>query len=648
MHLLLFAVRESVQEALGFSPFELVFGHVPRGPLKLLKETWLGTDSSEDIITRVTDVRSRLLKTTEMARKNLQWAQGNMKSWYDRKARERTFKAGDQVLVLLPIHERPLQARYSWPYVVEKRVSEVDYIIKTPGHRKGNRLCHINMLKPYQEREPVAVVATAVITHDMTERPNGFTAVDSVEVADQGPKLQNSDILSNLDRKLAHFPEREQQQLKSLIEEFTVIFPDAPGSTQAAYHDVDVGKAQPVKQHPYRVNPVKRQAIRKEVDYMLQNKIIEPSQSQWSSPCVLVPKPDGSYRFCTDFRRVNAVTKTDSFPLPRIDNCIDRIGNSCYVSKFDLLKGYWQVPLTERAKEISAFVTLDGLYQYLVMPFGMKNAPATFQRMINTVISGLDHCDAYMDDVIVYSDNWDQHIRQLRSFLSRVKEAQLTVNLVKSEFCQARVVFLGHVVGQGEVKPVTAKVQAIVEFPMPTNKHELMRFLGMSGYYRKFCKNFSMVAEPLTRLLKKREVFRWSDYCQSAFDKIKRLLLSVPVLMAPDFAKPFKLMVDASDIGSGAVLMQEGENGIDHPVSYFSYKFNAHQKNYSTCEKETLALLLALQHFHIYLEAPVEEVLVYTDHNPLVFISRMKNKNQRLMRWSLALQEYSLKICLIK
>ena len=306
------------------------------------------------------------------------------------------------------------------------------------------------------------------------------------------------------------------------------------------------------------------------------------------------------------------------------------------------------MPLTERAKEISAFVTPDELYQYLVMPFGMKNVPATFQRMINTVISGLDRCDAYMDDVTVYSDNWDQHIRQLRSFLSRVKEAQLTVNLVKSEFCQARVMFLGHVVGQGEVKPVTAKVQAIVEFPMPTNKHELMRFLGMSGYYRKFCKNFSMVAEPLTRLLKKHEVFRWSDDCQSAFEKIKRLLLSVPVLMAPDFAKPFKLMVDTSDIGSGVVLMQEGEDGIDHSVSYFSYKFNAHQKNYSTCEKETLALLLALQHFHIYLEAPVEEVLVYTDHNPLVFISQMKNKNQRLMRWSLALQEYSLKICHIK
>ena len=171
----------------------------------------------------------------------------------------------------------------------------------------------------------------------------------------------------------------------------------------------------------------------------------------------------------------------------------------------------------------------------------MKNAPATFQRMINTVISGLEGCDAYIDDVIVYSDTWEQHVKQLKAFLCRLRDARLTVNLVKSEFCRARVVFLGHVVGQGEVKPVSIKVQAIVQFPVPTNKHELMRFLGMSGYYRKFCRNFSVIAEPLTKLLRKYEQFIWSSNCQQAFEKIKFLLVSLPVLIAPNFGKPFKL-----------------------------------------------------------------------------------------------------------
>ena len=174
-------------------------------------------------------------------------------------------------------------------------------------------------------------------------------------------KLHNSDVLLNLDRKLNHLPEEERTVIKQLIEEFVCLFPDVPGKTIAAHHDVDMGDAHPIKQHPYRMNPIKLAAMRQEVEYMLQNGIIEQSQSQWSSPCILVPKLDGSYQFCTDFWQINAVTKSDSYTIPCVDNCIDQIGHARYVSKLDLLKGYWQVPLTERAKEISAFVTPDGL-----------------------------------------------------------------------------------------------------------------------------------------------------------------------------------------------------------------------------------------------------------------------------------------------
>jgi len=459
------------------------------------------------VITRVSDVRHRLLKATKFAQEKLKKAQMNMKSWYDRKACTTRFNPGDKVLVLLPIHGHPLQARYSGPFVVEKRVNDVDYVIKTPGRRKDSRLCHINTLKAYMERETAAELKIKTVSTVVCSLPEQPMDVYPVESVVKGPKLCNSDILCHLEQKLGHLPDNEQEELQVLLSEFSCVFTDVPGTTTCAFHDVDVGDAQPIKQHPYRVSPAKLKVIREEVKDMLENKIIEPSSNQWSSPCVLVPKPDGSYRFCTDFRQLNAVTKADSFPLPRIDDCIDCIGPAHYVSKFDLLKGYWQVPLTERAKELSAFVTPDGLFRYLVMPLGMKNVPATFQRMINGVISGLDGCDAYIDDVVVHNNTWEQHVTQLKSFLRRVKEANLTVNLVKSKFCQARVVFLGHVVGQGEVKPVAAKVQAIVEFPAPTNKYELMRFLGMSGYYRKFCQNFSVFAEPSTRLLKKNEPF---------------------------------------------------------------------------------------------------------------------------------------------
>ena len=337
-------------------------------------------------------------------------------------------------------------------------------------------------------------------------------------------------------------------------------------------------------------------------------------------------------------------TKSDSFPIPRIADCIDQIGNAKFVSTFDMLKGYWQVPLTQRAREISAFVTPSGLYQYKVMPFGMKNAPATFQRMVNKLVRDIDGCEGFIDDVVIFSDNWSDHIRQIERFFQIMREAKLTINLMKSEFGKATVKYLGHIVGQGQVRPLDAKIQTIVKYPIPTSRKELARFLGMAGYYRNFCLNFSEIAAPLTNLLSKKVKFVWTDDCQLAFDKVKLLLQKSPVLKSPDYEKPFKLIIDSSDIGTGSVLVQEASDGLDHPVSYFSKKFLKYQKNYSVVEKETLGLVLALEHFDVYLGSTPFKIKVYTDHNPLTFLKTMKNKNQRLVRWSLALQEYNLEI----
>jgi len=264
------------------------------------------------------------------------------------------------------------------------------------------------------------------------------------------------------------------------------------------------------------------------------------------------------------------------------------------------------------------------------------------------ITSGLDNCDAYIDDVIIYNNTWKEHLTTIRKFFDRLTDANLTINLSKSEFCRAYVTFLGHIVGHGRVKTINAKVKAISEFPVPVNRKQLMRFLGMAGYYRKFCSNFSDVVEPLTNLLKKKNKFLWTGKCQEAFDRLKAILESAPVLKAPDFSQPFKVSVDASDVGVGAVLLQDDQNGVEHPVCYFSKKLNKHQRNYSTIEKECLALILALQHFEVYISSAPSPVVVFSDHNPLTFIDRMKNKNQRLLRWSLYLQEYNLDIRHIK
>lgn len=267
---------------------------------------------------------------------------------------------------------------------------------------------------------------------------------------------------------------------------------------------------------------------------------------------------------------------------------------------------------------------------------------------MNRVLQGLPRCNVYIDDIVLCSDTWEEHIQDLGDLFNRLSKAGLTVNLAKSEIGEGSVTYLGHVVGHGAVHPREAKVEAIVNFPVPLDRKSLLRFLGMAGFYRKFCKNFSEIVLSLTALTSKKAKFIWDDHCQKAFDSVKSMLSSHPVLLAPDFHKPFKLAVDASDLGCGSVLLQEDNLGIAHPVAYFSKKFNQHQCNYSPIEKEALALLLALQHFDVYISTSCEPTLVYSDHNPLTFVQKMKCKNQRLLRWSLILQEYNLDVKHIK
>ena len=380
---------------------------------------------------------------------------------------------------------------------------------------------------------------------------------------------------------------------------------------------------------------------------MIENHLVTPSSSSWASPVVLVRKEDGQHRLCIDYRKVNAVTKPDNFPLPRVIDCLDQIGKAKFISKIDLLKGYWQVPLTAKARKVSAFVTPSGSYECLVMPFGMRNAASTFQRLMCQVLHNIGGCVVYLDDIVIYSDTWEEHMVILNEVLEAINGVNLVLNLRKCEFCKSQITYLGHKIGLGEIYPKEANIRAILEFPVPENKRQAMRFIGMVGYFRRFVPNFSTIAAPITALFKKDVNFHFNNLCLESFNQLKALMVNQPVLISPDFKLPFKLAVDASDLGTGAVLLQT-VNGIDHPVSYFSKKFDKHQVNYSTIENELLGLLLALQHFEIYVGNSPAPVVVYTDHNPLVFLNKFRNKNRRLTRWSLELQDFNLKIMHIK
>ncbi|XP_076054461.1 uncharacterized protein LOC143033145 [Oratosquilla oratoria] len=620
--LLLFAIRESVQESLGYSPFQLVYGHEARGPLKVLKESWISNEPVTPLASYVTKFKDKLQLAINLAHSNLEGAQIKMKHQFDKSkgARDRYFKSGDKVLAFLPLKTNPLQAVYSGPYQVLERQGQANYVLHTPERRKKKRLVHINLLKPYHDRGEGVVGDSAeadppspaclVVPEVSEESDESFSEALSGSCI----KMENSVILRDPTVKLEHLSGAQAKDIESLLRTYVCIFSDHPRPCSALEHDVETHGAPPIRQRPYRLNTFKREYVRAEVQRLQELGIVQPSHSPWASPVVLVPKPDGSMRLCVDYRRVNAVTEADGYPLPRIDDVIDDVGSARWVTKLDLLKGYYQVRLTERSRAISAFVTPEGLYEFSVLPFGLRNAPATFQRLMNRLTAGMDGVRCYLDDIVVFGDTWELHLSRLKSLFAVLAANNLTVNLAKSEFGHARVTFLGHVVGQNEVRPVAAKIAAIQQYPAPDDKKAVMRLIGMAGYYRRFCPNFSSIVAPMTDLLSGKKAFRWSQMCQESFESLKTLLSNAPVLRAPNLEKPFTLHVDASDVAGGAVLLQEGEgDSVLHPVGYFSKKFNKHQRNYATVEKEALALLLALDHFRIYIGSTIHPVQKHID-----------------------------------
>lgn len=393
------AAREVVQDSTGFSPNELVFGHSVRGLLALLHDAVAlpSSDPPPNLIDYVNGFWHRLYSAGEMAKEKLFSAQGKMKRLYDCRAEQHVFSPGDQVLALLPLVHLPFQDRFLGPFTVPRQVTDQNYILSTPNRRKTTQLCHVNPLKPYyvSESKPLSAPDDGLLRG----------------------RLKNSESLENLTSLLAHLSEEHRAQLSVLIQRYPGLFGDTPSRTHLVKHDIDVGDAHAIHQCFYRVSEEKRRVMDAEIQYMLENGIAEPSSSSWASPCLLVEKADKSPRFCTDYRKVNAVTKPDVYPLPRIEDCIDQVGAARFISKFDLLKGYWQIPLTDRAREVSAFITPSGLFSYTVMSFGLRNAPATFQRLMNMVVSGLEGCGVYLDDVVIYNSMWEDHLAL--SFYSR-------------------------------------------------------------------------------------------------------------------------------------------------------------------------------------------------------------------------------------
>lgn len=437
----------------------------------------------------------------------------------------------------------------------------------------------------------------------------------------------------------------QQQKLDKVIATFPNSKVDGLGRTTLIKHSIDTGDAKPIKQRYYPISPAVEKQISGEIERMLSLGVIEEApNSSWSSPTVVVVKP-GKVRMCVDSRKLNSVTVKDAYPIPNIDGLISRLPPVHYISKIDLKDAFWQVELDEESKPKTAFTVPNRpLYQFRRMPFGLCNAPQTLCRLMDKVIpyNLKSHVFVYLDDLLVVSQTFEEHLTHLMEVSTNLRKANLTINVEKSSFGLSRVKYLGYVVGHGTLQVDQEKIKAIEDFPVPKSIKQLRRFLGMTGWYRRFIQDFSTITFPLTEMLTKKKTFVWTDKAQEAFDQLKTRLTSAPLLIHPNYSKPFILQCDASTHGVGAVLAQKDDNGIEKPIAYMSHKLNKAQRNYTITELECLAVVMAIKKFRPYIEGL--EFKVVTDHASLKWLMGQRDLSGRLARWSLKLQGFNFTI----
>ncbi|XP_073727643.1 uncharacterized protein [Misgurnus anguillicaudatus] len=521
---LLFSIREVPQASTGFAPFELLYPYKPRGLLDIAKEAWEEQPCPHrSFIEHVGQMRDRMAAIYPIVREHMEKAQREQQAIYNRPAQPREFQPGDRVLVLVPTVECKFLATWQGPFEVIERVGEVNYRVKQTGKRKPDQIYHVNLLKRWHPRE---VMMCSLSPSKPSDPPR-----EEVRVS---PDLN---------------PQQKQEVLE-LVDRNKDVFSIVPGHTQMIQHEIQTVPGKIVQQRPYRIPEARREAIKEEVREMLRLGVIEESQSAWSSPIVMVPKPDGTIRFCNDFRKLNEISKFDAYPMPHIDELIDRLGKARFISTLDLTKGYWQVPLSSDSKEKTAFATPDGLYHYTHLPFGLHGAPATFQRLMNRVLQPhQQYAAAYLDDVVIHSSDWESHLGLVQKVLDSLREAGLTANPKKCKIAYGETEYLGYTIGRGVVQPQEAKVGAIQNWPRPQTKRQVKSFLGLANYYRRFVPNFSSLVAPITELTTNRysRMVKWSKEAEEAFSQLKRMLCSRPILKSPDFTKEFLVQTDASE-----------------------------------------------------------------------------------------------------
>ncbi|KAK7113091.1 uncharacterized protein [Littorina saxatilis] len=658
---LLFAYREAPQDSLGFSPFEMLYGKTIRGPMQVLRRAW--TDESVEGEQKTTaeyvvDLRNRIEETCEIAKENLAKSSQKQAGYFNRKTALRSIEVGKKVLLLLPVKHNKLELTWRGPYVVTEKVNQFDYRVKVGTKQK---VFHINLMKEYQERD-IVTRDVAVVTPEEEEEEE---AEEHIAVVIEEDDTMNDDIFQIDTQKMIPLLEttrtedvtnmnfckelsRERtKEAKAICSAFSKNLTDVPITTNLEKCRIELTEKKPVFVRPRPIPHAMVKTVEDEIDEMLKLGVIEPANSPYNAPIVLVKKKGGKYRFCCDLRELNKVTVFDAEPITDVDHLFQSLGKAKFFTKLDLTKGYWCIPIVEEDRDKTAFTTSRGQFRWANMPFGLKTATGIFNRMMRKLLGPLKRDDVFhfMDDILIATESWEEHMVALKAVLQRLQDASISAKPSKCYVGYSELPYLGHGIGGGKRWPEADKVDKIKSATPPSTKKELRSFLGLCGFYRSYINSYASIAIPLTDMTKKSQPdkLKWDERSRQSFEKLKEAICKTPVLCMPDHEKEFVLRTDASDRGIGAVLMQEQDKTL-RPLAYQSKKLNGAESRYATVEKECLATVWGIQKFERYLYG--RHFTLETDHQPLKCLQRQPT-NPRLMRWALQLQPYDFTVRVI-
>ena len=641
--LLVWVLRESPNATTGVSPFLLQYGVHPHGVLSLLKDNWTGFENlpkSKTVEKYLSDLKETLEKTREFADKHAKRAQEQYAKFYNTKAVDKSFQIGEQVIVLEKDSASKTFARWQTGEICQK-LSPYTYIVSMPNGSR--RHLHANKLR----KLVVPVTHIGIISESDAE----FGEVLAV------PVLPDKTGVTNLPSQridlssLSHLSEEQKNALLQLLDEFEDCFRDTPGLCTVVQHEIHLtDDFKPRQTRAYRVPELLKAEIEKQISKLLELGFIEETDSPMTSGVVCVTKPDKSIRLCCDYRYLNKYTVADSTPMKLLSECVYKVAQAKFISICDAKSGFWQLLVRPEDRWKCAFVTHHGVWTWKRMPFGLRNAPATFVKAMRKVLFPIrDHSDAYIDDAYTISNSFSDHLEHLRAFLSVIKNAGLTLSLNKCKFAQTTTKFVGFLVGNGTIQPDPAKVEAVLHLSQPKTRTELRSVLGIFNFFRSHIPGYAEIAKPLTDALsskKSQTHFLLGDEAKKAFELLKQLVCQAPVLVPPKYGEPFHLYTDSSLYTVGCCLAQVNELGDEHPIAYGSHKLTSTQSNWSTVEREAFAILWALNRYRDVIFGA--HVVVKCDHDPIKYLLQNTTQSPKLTRWALSIQQFDIEIQHIK